>query len=170
MPLETDPTLLQVSISLLQWLGVPSLLGFLSLYAAWLAFPPELVVESVVDKSKEFNSESRIKIKNNGKLPALDIKADADNVCAKIGGTTLQNCRVILGGNIVARLSGGEAAEISISPGFGLGGGMKIAEFSYVLTLKHRAKLFFFHKEIQKRWNVSLRNFQGGFAWHIVPA
>lgn len=170
MPLETDPTLLQVSVSLLQWLGVPSLAGFLALYAAWIAFPPELVVESVVDKSKEFNSESRIRIKNNGKLAALDIRADANKVCAKVGGATFQNCQIIIGGNIVARLSGGEYAEISISPGFGFGEGMKIAEFSYVLTLKHRAKLFFFHKEFQKQWSVSLRNFKDGFAWHIVPA
>lgn len=169
MPLETDPTLLQVSVSLLQWLGVSSFAGFLALYAAWITFPPELVVESVVDKSKEFNSESRIRIKNNGKLPALGIKADANNVCAKIGGATFKDCQFILGGNIVARLAGGEFSEISISPGFGFGEGMKLAEFSYVLTLKHRAKLFFFHKEFQKQWSVSLRNFQDGFAWHIVP-
>lgn len=169
MPQVESQELLQGSITLLQWLGVPSLAGFLALYASWLAFPPELVVEAVIDKSKEFNSESRIKIKNNGKLAALDIKADANNVCAKIGGATFQNCTIILGGNIVARLSGGESAEISVSPGFGFGEGMKITELSYMLTLKHRAKLFFFHKDFQKRWNVSLRNFKDGFAWHIVP-
>jgi hypothetical protein len=158
-----------VSKVILQLLGVTSLAGFLALYAAWLAFPPELVIEAVVDKSKKFNSESRIKIKNNGKLPALEIKADVENLCAVIATNRFQNCGIFNGPSAVSRLSGGESAEISISPGVGFGQGMQITEFSYVLTLKHHAKLFFFRKEFQKRWKVELRNFEDGFAWHIVP-
>lgn len=169
MPLEADQSILQVPISLLQWLGVPSLAGFLALYAAWLAFPPELVVEAVVDKSKKFNSESRIKIKNNGRLPAFSIKADAENICARIGGITMKDCGIFNGPNAVGRLSNGESAEISISPGIHLGQGMQIIEFSYLLTLKHHAKLFFLRKEFKKMWKVELRNFEDGFAWHITP-
>jgi hypothetical protein len=146
MAVEADQSILQVSISLLQWIGVPSLAGFLTLYAAWIVFPPELVIEAVVDKSKKFNSESRIKIKNNGKLPALEIKADAENVCALIGGITMKDCGFFNGSNAVARLSSGESAEISVSPGVGFGQAMQLTEFSYTLTLKHHAKLFFFRK------------------------
>ena len=160
----------QGSIAILQWLGVPSLAGFLALYAAWIAFPPELVIEAVVDKSKTFNSESRIKIKNNGRLPAIEIKVDAENVCAKFGGITMMDCGFFNGSNVVARLSSGESAEISVSPGIGFGEGMQITEFSYILTLKHHAKLFLFRKEFEKRWKVQLRNFQDGFAWHVIPA
>ena len=170
MPQVESQVLLQESITLLQWLGVPSLAGFLALYAAWLAFPPELVIEAVVDKSKTLNSESRIKIKNNGKLPALAIQADVENLCAVIATNRIENCGIFNGQHAVARLSGGESAEISISPGVGFGQGMKITEFSYILILKHRAKLFFFHKTFQKRWKVELRNFADGFAWHVVPA
>lgn len=160
----------QGSITLLQWLGVPSLAGFLTLYATWIAFPPELVIEAVVDKSKKFNSEYGIKIKNNGRLPALEIKADAENVCAKFGGITMNDCGFFNGSNVVARLSNGEIAEISVSPGVGFWDGMQITEFSYILTLKHHAKLFLFRKEFEKRWKVQLRNFQDGFAWYGVPA
>jgi hypothetical protein len=169
MPQEGSQELLQASLLLLQWLGVPSLAGFLALYAAWLAFPPELVIEAVVDKSKKFNSESRIKIKNNGKLPALEIKADAENICARFGGITMKDCGIFNGPNAVGRLSGGESAEISVSPGMQLGQGMQITEFSYLLTLKHHTKLFFLRKEFKKMWKVELRNFDDGFAWHIVP-
>lgn len=170
MGLEVDPTLLEFVKTLLLWLGVPSLAGFLSLYAAWLAFPPELVVEAVIDKSKKFNSESRIKVKNNGTLPALGIRADAENICARVGGLTMKDCGFFNGPNLVGRLSRGESAEISVSPGVGFGQGMQITEFSYLLTLKHHAKLFFLRKEFKKQWKVELRNFQDGFAWHVVPA
>ena len=169
MPQIGSQELLQGSITLLQWLGAPSLAGFLALYVAWLAFPPELVIEAVSDKSKKFNSESRIKIKNNGRLPALEIKADADNICGRFGGITMKNCGIFNGPNAVGRLSSGESAEISISPGMQLGLGMQITEFSYLLTLKHHTKLFFLRKAFKKTWKVELRNFDDGFAWHIVP-
>jgi hypothetical protein len=170
MPLETDPAMLEGSTTLLRWLGATSLLGALGLYVAWITLPPELVIEAVVDKSKKFNSESRIKIKNNGKMPALAIKADVENLCAVIATNRFENCGIFNGPSAVARLAGGESAEISISPGVGFGQGMQITEFSYTLILKHQAKVFFFHKKFQKRWKVELRNFADGFAWHVVPA
>ena len=161
---------MQGSITILQWLGATSIASFLALYAACLAFPPELVIEAVVDKSKKFNSESRIKIKNNGKLPAIAIQADVENLCAVIATNRFENCGILNGPHAVARLAGGESAEISVSPGFGFSQGMQITEFTYILTLKHHAKLFFFRKEFKKKWKVELRNFEDGFAWHIVPA
>ena len=84
---EADPSLLSISLSILKILGATSVLGIVGLLSAWLAFPPELVIEGVVDKSKAFNSESKIKIKNTGRLPALSVTADAEKVCAKIGAS-----------------------------------------------------------------------------------
>jgi len=168
MPLEADPNILHISLSILQYLGATSLVGFLGLYSAWLAFPPELVIEGVVDKSKTFNSESKIKIKNSGRLPALAIRADVENLCAKVGGIQMNNCGFYGGPKLVGRLSHGETSEISVRPGIAMNQGMHISEFSYTLTLKHHAKLFFLKKEISKKWKVQLRNFKDGYSWDIV--
>lgn len=168
--MEADPQLLQIVKSLFLWLGVPSLAGFLALYSAWIAFPPELVIEGIVDKSKRFPSESRIKIKNIGRLPALAIRADVENLCARIGTHTLKDCGFINGSNLVGRLAHSETAEITISPGIAIGPGISISEFSYSLTLKHRAKLLFLSRGMSKEWKVALRVFGDGFAWHVTPA
>lgn len=170
MPLETNPELLQGSLTIWHWIGGGSLLGILSLYGTWLAFPPELVIEGVIDKSKSFGSESRIKIKNIGRLPALTISADVENLCARIGTNTIKDCGIFNGRPVIARLANSETAEITITPGVSIGPGISVSEFSYLLTLKHRAKLFLFTKKFKKQWRVELRNFQDGFAWHIVPA
>ena len=156
--------------SLLLWLGVPSVAALLLVYSAWLAFPPELVVEGVVDKSKRFPTESRLKIKNIGRLPALSIQADVHDLCAKIGTNTIQGCAVINGPKLVGRLANNETAEITISPGVSIGHGIPVSELSYSLTLKHRARILFFRREMSKHWTVALRVFADGFAWHVTPA
>jgi hypothetical protein len=168
MPPETDPTILKLSLSLLKWIGATSIASFLTLYAAWLSFPPELIIEAVVDKSKKFNSESKIKIKNNGRLPALSIKADAENLCAQIGGIQMKNCGIYNSHSVIGRLSYGETSEISVRPGIGMNQGMHISEFSYTLILKHHAKLFFLKKQISKTWRVALHNYSDGYSWDIT--
>jgi len=167
MPLEIDPKILEVSLKILKWLGVTSVASFLSLYAAWLTFPPHLVIEGVIDKSKTFNSESKMKIKNNGLLPAISVKADAENVCAQIGGITLKDCGFYGGPNVIGKLTHNESAEITIRPGICMDNGMRMSSFSYVLILKYKAKLFFLEKDMQKRWQVNLRNFEDGYSWDI---
>ncbi len=164
MSLEADTSTLQISLLILQFLGATSLVGFLGLYTAWLAFPPELLIEAVVDKSKAFNSESKIKIKNSGRLPALAIKADAENLCARIGGIQMTDCGIYGGQNLIGRLAHGETSEISVRPGIGMNQGMHISEFSYTLTLKYQAKLFLLKKTLSKKWKVQLRNFQDGYS------
>ena len=167
MPLEVDPELKQVSISILQWLGIPSIAGFLGLYGAWLAFPPEIVIEGVIDKSKNLSSESKIKIKNIGRLPAYSIKVNATDLCAKIGGVTMKNCAIQSSFPMVGRLAHGESSGISVRPGIGVIGNIQLLEFSYVLILKYHAKLFFLKRESSKKWKVSLNNFADGFSWDI---
>lgn len=165
---DADPNILSISLDILKALGATSVLGIIGLLTAWIAFPPELVIEGVVDKSKAFNSESKIKVKNTGRLPALSITGDAENVCAKIGGLVMKNCGFFGGPIRISRLSHGETSEISVRPGIGLDQGMHISEFSYLLTLKYRAKLFGLKKEFTKRWQVELRNFQDGYSWDIA--
>jgi hypothetical protein len=167
---EADQSLVQPSVELLKWLGVTSVAGFLGLYASWLSFPPELVVDGVVDKSKKLSSESRIKIKNNGKLPAVGIGIEAANLCATVGSVTLENCAVVIGPHVVSRLSNGESAEISVTANIHPGEGAHVSAFSYLLTLKYSTKLFFLRKAFKKQWRVQLKTFEDGFAWHVTPA
>ena len=167
MPLEINPELKQVLIYIMQWLGIPSLAGFLGLYGAWLAFPPELVIDGVIDKSKIFSSESRIKIKNNGRLPAYTIKADLTNLCAKFPDITLKDCGVRTNQIVVARLSHGETSEVSLHHGLNLGDSRQTIEFSYVLTLRYQVKLFFLQRESSKKWQVTLKTIADGFYWDL---
>ncbi len=166
--MPTDPSILDVSLTIFKWLGATSLVGVLGLFSAWLAFPPELVIEGVVDKSKAFNSESKMKIKNTGRLPALSVSADVENLCAQIGGITMKDCGFFGGPNLISRLSHGETSEISVRPGVGMDQGMRISAFSYTLSLKYHAKLFFLKKNFAKKWKVQLRNFQDGYSWDIA--
>ncbi len=160
MPLEINPELKQVPVNILQWLGIPSLTGFLGLYGTWLAFPPELVVDGIIDKSKKFSSES--KIKNNGRLPAYSIKADVNNLCAKFAGVTLKNCGVRTNHIVVARLSHSESSEISIHPGLDLGDGTQISEFSYLLILKYQVN-FFLKARILKKMESLIKQLRRWF-------
>ena len=160
--------ILEVLSQVLPWLGATSVASGLALYSTYLAFPPELVIEAVVDKSKTFNSESKIKIKNIGRLPALNIKSDVENLCAKFAGIQMTDCGSRDAPDVASKLAFGETSEISIRPSISLGQGMKISEFSYILILKHRAKLLFLNKQITKKWKVELRNFDDGFSWDIT--
>ena len=162
-----NQTLSEVLSTLLQVLGASSVVGGLGLYSAWLAFPPELVIEAVVDKSKSFNSESKIKIKNNGRLPALNIKSDVENLCAKIGNGQMNNIGIYDSPDVASKLSYGEISEISIRPGIRFAEGTHISEFSYILILKHRVKFLFLSKQITKKWKVELHNFADGYSWDI---
>lgn len=167
MPREIDQNILQAVLLLLKWLGATSVVGFLALYTAWISFPPELVIEGVSDKSKKFNTQSRIKIKNNGILPALAIKSAVTKMYAVINTNRFNDCAVFSGFNVVARLSRNETIEISISPGVHVEGNIGFTEFSYILVLTYHAKLFFLKKERSKKWKVSLNTFADGFSWDI---
>ncbi|GAB3401177.1 hypothetical protein GCM10027318_08540 [Massilia agilis] len=134
-----------------------------------LAFPPELAIESVIDKSKKFNSESRIKIKNLGKLPAINIFCDVHDGDIRMGPIKLKMTAINTGSTRIHKLSGGESAETSVTPGVHLSEAAQLTTFSYVLRLKYEAKILFFKKKFSKKWKVELRNFEDGFSWNIAP-
>lgn len=165
MSAETEKWILEHSIQLFQLLGVTSVAGFIALYSAWLAFPPEIVIEAISDKSKKLNSESAIKIKNLGKLPALKIETEIDQLNATIGNMQLKNCAVKNSPKVVPKLSCGESTEISVSPAIATEHGVELSAFSYMLRLSYHAKLFFIKKTFSKTWKVELRTFEDGFAW-----
>ena len=165
--MEPNDQLMELSLLIFQFLGIGSITGFVALYSAWLAFPPELQIEGVIDKSKKFNSESKLKVKNAGRLPALSVNYDAEKVCATIGGMVMKDCGMSGGQDLIGKLSHGESSEISIRPGIALDQGMHISQFSYELTLKYSGKLFFLKKQFAKKWKIELRNFDDGYSWDI---
>jgi hypothetical protein len=168
MSAETEKWILEYSIQLLQVLGVTSVASFIALYSAWFAFPPEIIIEAVSDKSKRLNSESAIKIKNSGKLPAFKIQTEIDQLNATIGNMRLKNCAVKNSPNEVPKLSGGESTEISVSPAIATEHGVELSEFSYLLRITYHTRLFFIKKTFSKTWKVELRTFADGFTWQTT--
>jgi hypothetical protein len=168
VPVEADKWIFEHGVQLLQLLGVTSLAGFIALYAAWLKFPPEILIEAVSDKSKKLNSESRIKIKNSGKLPALKIETEIEQLNATIGGIQLRNCAIKNSPSVIPRLSAGETTEISVSPGVATEHGVEFSAFSYVLKIRCHARLFLIKRTFAKTWKVELRNFEDGYTWNTT--
>jgi len=166
MSIEVNKWIFEHAIQLLQMLGITSLVGFIALYSAWLNFPPEIMVDAISDKSKKLNSESRIKIKNSGKLPALRIETEIEQLNATIAGIQIKNCAINNSPSVIPRLSGGETAEITVSPGITTQQGVQLSEFNYILKIRCYTKLFFFKRTFNKTWKVELRNFEDGFAWY----
>ena len=159
--------MLETITTVLTYLGVPFVVSLLGLYLAFLGLLPEIVIEGVSDKSKVFNSESKLIVRNIGKLPARSIKADVEDFNLYVNTNRFTNCSAVGGPAVASRLSSGESSEISISPGINFGDGARIDEFDYKLTLKYFAKLLFFKKAFSKVWKIELKNRADGFYWEI---
>jgi len=167
---ELSPEILQTGQSILKFLGATTVSGFLGLWGAWIAFPPELVIEAVSDKSKKFNLESRLKIKNIGKLRAFDVHCNAENLTFLAGAICVKNCSVADNGDqYIPRLSGGESAEASVTPGVNFSSATQATEFSYTLLLKYHARMIGLRKTFEKKWKVELRTFEDGYSWNVTP-
>ena len=158
-----------MALQILKWLvvslGVSSIAGFLALYTELLGFPPELLIETVSDKGK-FPSESRITIKNCGKLPALDIRYDILECFAETESGILE-LSLKNRPRLASRLACGEHTEIPILPKVQFDGGAQLIKCSYELALVYHAKLFWLRKRFRKVWRVRLRVFDDGFNWNI---
>lgn len=165
-----DPATIDIVSTFMTWVGIPSLFGFVSLYVLWISLPPEISIDSVADKSKNFNSESCIKIKNLGKLPALNITATVTNLNVKLNGITMRDCQISNAPGSIPRLANGEYSEISITPGVKTTSGAKYTEFSYTLQLSYSAKLFLVSRSFNKLWKVELRNLGNEFTWNVSIA
>jgi|GEM_PF-1972478 len=156
--------------TLVGFLGVTSLGGLLTLYLTFLGLLPKLSIEGVVDRSKKFNSESRIKIKNIGKLSAWNIRHEANSLKVKVGGITVNDGTMSIYADLPGHLTGGESVETAIVGQFLGGGSVSIAELNYILVLRYEARFLFFRKQLSRRWRVELRTFEDGFSWNISLA
>jgi hypothetical protein len=167
--LADTPQLPEWILPTVLWLVGGSLAGLMGLWGAFLSFPPELIVESVVDVSKEFNSASRLKIKNTGKLPAIDISATTSNVRMQFmgidaSGNTFPTPRVV-----ISKLTGGESAELLIPEvtKILLPANAILDEFSYDLKITFSTRLIFFSTSFKKTWEVRLHQRPDGFSWLV---
>lgn len=160
--------MLETAIQLLEYLGITSLVGFVALYLTFLGLFPELVIDAIVDKSADYPTESKLRIRNNGKITAGSINADATNICMKAGGVIMQDCGAVGGPYVAARLSTGETHEISITPNISIGPGIKVEQFSYTLTLLWSAKFLFLRKRQSKKWKVELKFYDDGYTWNTT--
>ena len=163
--------MLEIILTVLQILGVTSLVGLIGLLLAFLNFQPEIVIEGAVDQSRPFNSESKLRIKNNGRIAARNVRADVYNLSVKFGSILIQDCIFInCGPALASRLSNGETTEIIIRPGLGLDQGQHFYEYSYTLAIMYQAKLLFFKKSFEKKWNIELNNYPDGYSWAVTIA
>lgn len=159
--------MLETITAILTYLGITSVVGLLGLYLAFLNFLPEIVIEGVVDKSNVLSSESKLILRNIGKLPAHSIKAAVENFNLYVNTNRFIGGSISGGPDVASKLSSGESSEISITPGINFGGGARIDEFDCRLILNYSAKLLFFKKAFSKVWKIELKNRADGFHWEI---
>lgn len=163
-----DESVLESVLSFLKIIGITSFAGFIAVFSTWLNIFPELTIDSVVDKSKKFNSESRIKIKNLGKLPALEVSGRLNDFCLKLEDIEMVGSEVNNMPIFIPRLSGGEVAEVSILQGVYVDSGACFSEYSYQFEIFYKAKLFLIPLSFKKRWVIHVRNFEDGFSWESI--
>jgi hypothetical protein len=92
MNADTVQLVLDAGPVALKFLGGISLVGVMAFVTAYYAFPPNLTVEEVKDKSKH-NFESRLIIRNIGKLPAYNVVVDVKNMNFQMGDIHMQNMK-----------------------------------------------------------------------------
>jgi hypothetical protein len=168
--MQLDADVLDAVTTALKYAGLTSLSSFIALQVAWISFPPEITVEGVIDKSKKLNSESKLKIKNLGKLPAKNIRTNITNLNFVLGGIRMRDSAIINAPKAIPRLANSETTEVSVTPGVMTQDGGVFSAFDYSIELTYEAKLFFLKKTFRKMWHVELRNIGEEFAWHVSLA
>ena len=170
MQLIFDPTAIDYFVKGLTWIGIPSFAGLISLYSALIVFPPEITIDTVIDKHKKLNSESRIKIKNLGKIPALNISSTVTELKVVLDGLSMKKCEILNPPKTIPRLASTESSEISIAPGIHIQSGASFSVFEYKLELTYTAKFLIFSRHLRKSWRISLRNLGDEFSWEYAIA
>jgi hypothetical protein len=156
----------EIVVTIIQWIGIPSITALILFYLAFIGLLPELVIEGVADKSAKFSSESKLIIRNVGKLGAIGIQANVEDVTFRINTISLTDGLVSGGPTVAGRLASGESTEISVTSGIGLGSA-RPDEFRYKLTLSYDARLIFLKKSFAKQWSVELKNRPDGHHWEV---
>ena len=161
---EIGQLILDVGLVLLKFLGATSLLGLIVMVAAYYAFPPNLSLEEIKDKGK-INFESRLVVKNIGKLPAFNVVVDVAKMNFVMGGLNVTNIATTDCGVPTEKLASGEIMEIPVCPHVAVPPGSNLQSCDYDLILKYDLRLLFFKKLLKKRWHVELRMTDTDFTW-----
>ncbi len=151
----------------LQVFGATSILGIIAFLTAYYAFPPNLSIEEVKDKTKH-NYESRLVVKNIGKLPAFNVIADVAAMNCVMGGINITNMNATDCGVPIKKLALGEKTEIPAVPHIGMPVGSSLQSCDYTLKLKYEFRLPFYRTLLEKTWRIELRNFRDEFAWQVA--
>lgn len=163
---ETIEQLVHYGILALQVFGITSIMGIIGFLTAYYAFPPNLSIEEVKDKTKH-NFESRLIIKNIGKIPAFNVIADISNMNLVIGGINMTNMNTTDCGIPITKLASGEKTEISAVPHIGMPVGSSLQSCDYTLKLKYEFLLPFYKKIISKKYFIELRSSGEEFTWQV---
>jgi hypothetical protein len=150
----------------LQLFGATSLIGMIGFLTVYYAFPPNLSIEEVKDKTKH-NYESRLVLKNIGKMPAFNVVVDVAEMNFMMGGINMTNMNTTDCGVPISRLSAGEKTEIPAVPHVGMPVGTSLNSCDYKLGLKYEFRLPFYTTLITKNYYVELRNSQEDFTWQV---
>lgn len=151
----------------LQILGATSIVSVLALLSACYAFLPNLSVEEVRDKGPH-NFESRLRIKNVGRLPAFNVVADVSGMNLRMGGLNIQDMNMSDCGVPISKLAAGETTEFPVVPHVGMPVATNLQNCEYDLTLKYQIRLPLVRKTLEKRWHVELRNAGNEFTWQVA--
>ncbi len=164
---ETLEQLINYGSIVLQIFGATSILGIIGFLTAYYAFPPNLSIEEVKDKTKH-NFESRLVIKNIGKIPAFNIITDVSTMNFVIGGINMNNMNTTDCGTPITKLASGEKTEIPAVPHVGMPVGSSLQTCDYMLKLKYEFRLPFYKTLLEKSWHVELRNSGDEYTWQIA--
>lgn len=150
----------------LQVFGVTSILGVISFLTAYYAFPPNISIEEVKDKIK-YNFESRLVLKNIGKLPAFNVVVDVSEMNFVMGGINMTNMNTTDCGVPISKLASGEKTEIPAVPHVGMPVGSSLQSCDYKLKLKYEFHLPFYKTIMDKLYYVELRNSGVEYTWQV---
>ena len=164
-PEVIDQLLLYGGIAL-QVFGATSIFGIIGFLTAYYAFPPNLSIEEVKDKTKH-NFESRLVLKNIGKIPAFNVIADVSEMNFVMGGMNMTNMNATDCGIPISKLASGEKTDIPAVPHVGMPVGSSLQSCDYKLKLKYEFRLPFYKTIMEKHYYVELRNSGEEFTWQV---
>lgn len=164
---EVVDQLLHYGSIALQVFGATSIVGVIGFLTAYYAFPPNLSIEEVKDKTKH-NFESRLIVKNIGKLPAFNVIADVQAMNLIMGGLNMTNMNTTDCGVPIKKLASGEKTKIPAVPHVGMPVGSSLQSCDYILKLKYEFRLPFYKTILEKNWHVELRSTKEEFTWQTA--
>lgn len=164
---EVIDQLLTYGATTLQVFGATSVLGIIGFLTAYYAFPPNIAIEEVKDKTKN-NFESRFVVKNIGKIPAFNIILDFSKMNFTAGGISMKDCNSTDCGIPITKLASGEKTEIPALPHIGMPAGTNVNTCDYILKIKYEFRLPFYKTIMDKTWHIELRNLDDDFVWQIA--